>query len=188
MKASHMYLSLILAPAALSAVALMPGCSTAPPDNQAKQDLTNESKTAITEMNRADPTLQHFIQQGYAYAVFPNVGKGAVGVGGAYGRGEVYQQGQLLGYADLSQGSIGLQLGGQTYSELIVFESQQALQNFKDNKMEFTANASAVALKEGASETAKFENGVAVFVHPTGGAMFEASVGGQQFTFQPVTR
>jgi lipid-binding SYLF domain-containing protein len=188
MKASHVYVSLILAPAVLSAVAMMPGCSTAPPDNQARQDLTNESKTAITEMNRADPTLSHFIERGYAYAVFPNVGKGAVGVGGAYGRGEVYQGGQLIGYADLSQGSIGLQLGGQTYSELIVFESAYALRNFEDNKMEFTANVSAVALKEGAAETAKFEHGIVVFVQPKGGAMFEASVGGQQFTFQPIAR
>src|SRR5256885_15007801 len=112
------------------------------------------------------PGLKDLVDDADAYAVFHDVGKGGAGVGGAYGRGEVYEHDQLIGYADLSQGSIGLQLGGQTFSELIVFETPEAMQNFKDQKLSFTANASAVALKSGVATTPRFENNVAVFVRP----------------------
>jgi len=178
------YLALAFAPVVIGAMA-MPGCSTAPPSQEAKQSLSQEAKGAMDQIYTDAPGLRDFIDHAEAYAIFPNVGKGGVGVGGAYGRGEVYQHGQLIGYADLSQGSIGLQLGGQTFSELIAFETPEALQNFKDNKLAFAANASAVAIKSGVASAARFENGVATFVRPLGGAMFEASVGGQQFTFQP---
>jgi lipid-binding SYLF domain-containing protein len=179
-----MYLALAFVPVVIGAMAL-PGCSTAPPSQEAKQSLSQEAKGAMDQIYADAPGLRDFIDHAEAYAIFPNVGKGGVGVGGAYGRGEVYQHGQLIGYADLSQGSIGLQLGGQTFSELIAFETPEALQNFKDNKLAFAANASAVAIKSGVASAARFENGVATFVRPLGGAMFEASVGGQQFTFQP---
>jgi lipid-binding SYLF domain-containing protein len=119
--------------------------------------------------------------------IFPSVGKGGVIVGGAYGRGEVYEQGQLVGYADVTQATVGAQLGGQTFSELIVFENREAMDRFKRGNFEFAANVSAVALKAGAAAAARYTNGVAVFVKPEGGAMFEASIGGQKFTFQART-
>ena len=98
---------------------------------------------------------------------------------------EVYENGKMIGFADLTQASIGLQAGGQTFSEIIVFENENALNKFKNNKLEFSAQASAVALKAGASAQARFENGVAVFTKPKGGLMFEASIGGQKFNFKP---
>ena len=95
----------------------------------------------------------------------------------------VYEQNQQIGYADVTQGSVGLQAGGQTYSELIVFENKEALDRFKKNQFEFGANASAVIAKTGAAANARFVNGVAVFVRPIAGAMAEAAVGGQRVTY-----
>ncbi|RPJ35986.1 MAG: hypothetical protein EHM35_08900, partial [Planctomycetaceae bacterium] len=120
------------------------------------------------------------------YAVFPTVGKGAVGVGGAFGRGELIQGGRVVGYCSLTQASIGLALGGQAYSELIFFETPEALQKFKSGDYTFSAQVSAVALKSGASANAKYADGVAVFTMGEEGLMVEASVGGQRFSFQPV--
>ncbi len=104
-------------------------------------------------------------------------------VGGGYGRGIVYEQGAMIGYADITQATVGAQIGGQTFSELLVFQSKEALDRFRQNKLEFSANASAVIMKKGAAKAARFENGVAIFVEPRAGAMAEASVGGQKFTF-----
>ena len=71
-----------------------------------------------------DPSLQVFLDKAYGYALFPSVGKGAVGVGGAYGKGEVFDRGTKVGYCDLSQATIGIQLGGQTFTEIIAFEEK----------------------------------------------------------------
>src|SRR5690606_34069387 len=109
----------------------------------------------------ADSSLQGFLDKSYGYAVFPDVGKGGLGLGGAYGRGQVFEQGRLIGYCDLSQATIGLQAGAQTYSELIVFENKEALDRFTSGRFEFSANASAVALKAGAAAAADYTNGVA---------------------------
>jgi len=164
------------------------GCSTEPKTEEAKSTLHSDVQATLNEFSQTDSSFRDFINKGAGYAVFPSVGKGGLGVGGAYGHGEVYQHDQMIGYADLTQASIGLQAGGQTYSEVIVFENEDALNKFKNNKLEFAANASAVALKAGAAATARFENGVAVFVKPKGGLMFEASIGGQKFNFKPISR
>jgi lipid-binding SYLF domain-containing protein len=139
---------------------------------------------ALGTFKRTDPSLQSFLDRAYGYAIFPTVGKGAVGVGGAYGRGEVFERGVLIGYCDLSQGTVGVQLGGQSYSELLVFENKNALDKFTSGEFAFDAQASAVALKSGASANAKFSNGVAVFTMTKEGLMFEASIGGQKFSYQ----
>jgi lipid-binding SYLF domain-containing protein len=118
--------------------------------------------------------------------VFPGVGKGGVGVGGAYGRGELFEGGKLAGYCTLTQASIGLQLGGQKYTELIFFETKAALDRFKSGNFAFAAQASAVALKSGASANAKYAGGVAVFTMGEAGLMYEASIGGQKFSFEPI--
>lgn len=159
------------------------GCRTAPKSDAAKEDLQSGAQRAVDRMTAADPDLRGVIDKGHGYAIFPKVGKGGVIVGGAYGRGIVYEQGRMIGYADLTQASVGAQLGGQTYSELIVFQSSDALNRFRNNQLEFSANASAVILEKGAAKAAEFQNGVAIFVQPRAGAMAEASVGGQKFTF-----
>ena len=163
------------------------GCETAPKTEAKRENLVDEAKTTLNSMQNVDPTLASFLDRAYGYAIFPNVGKGGLVAGGAYGKGDVYEQGKFIGYADLRQGTIGLQAGGQNFSELIVFENKAALDRFTNNQFEFAANASAVALKPGVSKSASFDKGVAVFTQPKGGLMFEAAVGGQQFTFANAT-
>jgi len=147
--------------------------------------LLQQATTAMSEMNREDPGLDELTKKAYGYALFPEIAKGGLVFGGGYGRGVVYEEGQLVGYADLSQASFGLQMGGQTFSEVIVFENKAALDLLKQGRVEFAADASAVILKTGAASNARFVDGFAVFVRPIGGAMVEATVGGQQVTFVP---
>jgi lipid-binding SYLF domain-containing protein len=172
-------------PIVLTAGLLASGCATAPQTASDRSDLHIEVSTAAQRMYDTDPDFQPFIHKAYGYVLFPEVGKGAVGAGGAYGRGEVYEQGRFVGYADLSQATLGVQLGGQSFSEAIAFESPLALQHFEAGKLTFAANASAVAMKSGAAASARYSDGVAVFVEPVGGLMFEAAIGGQSFSFQP---
>lgn len=169
--------------AALVLAAMVMGCRTTPKSAEAREDLRSAGQRAIDRMTQEDPDLRGVIDRAHGYAIFPKVGKGGLIVGGAYGRGVVYEQGRMIGYADLTQASVGAQLGGQTYSELVAFETADALNRFRNNQLEFSANASAVILKRGAARAADFENGVAIFVQPRAGAMAEASVGGQKFTF-----
>ena len=132
-----------------------------------------------------DPELIAFFDQAAGYAVFPTVGKGAMGIGGAYGKGVVFVGSEAIGDASLTQLSIGFSFGGQSYSEIIFFEKQEDLDRFKESKLELDASASAVALKKGASKDANYRKGVAVFTKPKGGLMFDASVGGQKFSYTP---
>jgi lipid-binding SYLF domain-containing protein len=115
--------------------------------------------------------------------VFPSIGAGGLGIGGAYGRGQVFEQGRLIGFTDMTQATIGLQAGGQKYTQFLVFQDKAALDRFKSGKFAFAAGASAVALKAGASANAPFTNGVAVLSCGEAGLMAAAAVGGQKFNF-----
>src|SRR5713101_4298864 len=165
--------------------ALLASCATAPSTPGGRDVLLQQSTAAMTEMSKEDPGLDELTRKAYAYALFPEIAKGGLVFGGGYGRGVVYEQGEHIGYADLSQASFGLQVGGQTYSELIVFEYRAALERLKQGRFDLTADASAVILKTGAAVGARFVEGVAVIVRPIGGAMAEATVGGQQVTYVP---
>jgi lipid-binding SYLF domain-containing protein len=148
----------------------------------------NEEKNAneaLADFRKADPSMKAFFEKAQGYAVFPSVGKGAIGVGGAHGSGLVYEGGKPVGRTKLTQITIGLQLGGQSYREIIFFEDRATLDRFKGGNFEFSAQASAVAVKSGASADADFQGGVAVFTMAKGGLMFEASIGGQKFSFEP---
>jgi lipid-binding SYLF domain-containing protein len=120
------------------------------------------------------------------YAVYPGVTKAGVGVGGARGGGTVYENGKLIGRSKLTQVSVGLQLGGQVYSEVVFFHNKEALENFKKGNLKIDAQASAVALKERASVDLPYRNGVAIVTMAKGGLMYEATVGGQKFSFDPI--
>lgn len=161
------------------------GCATAPRTAEGKTELNRKVQSAITSAMKSDPGLKKFFDEAAGYAVFPTVGKGAVGVGGAFGRGELYEGGQVSGFCTLTQASIGLALGGQAYTELIFFETRAALERFKSGNFAFAAQASAVALKSGASANAKYADGVAVFTMGEAGLMYEASIGGQKFNYEP---
>jgi len=143
------------------------------------------AQAAIAEFKRADPSMDAFFKQAYGYAIFPEITKGGIGIGGAGGDGTVFEQGQSVGSSEMSQVTVGLQLGGQTYREAIFFKDKAALDNFKGGNFEFAAGASAVAVKSGASKTADYNHGVAIFTMAEGGLMFEASIGGQKFSYAP---
>ena len=162
------------------------GCATAPRTPAARRSLHQDVLVTIERFKQRQPQLQPFFDDAEGYAVFPSVAKGGMGVGGAYGRGEVFEREQLIGHCDLSQGTIGFQLGGQVYSEIIFFDDAGALGRFKTGNFAFAARASAVALQAGASADADYEHGVAVFTMTRGGLMYEATIGGQKFTFRPI--
>ena len=174
--------------AAVVAVALLAtGCaSPAPKTTEERQSLVSEADAAVSTMIAKDPSLRNFLDKAYGYAIFPNIGKAGAIVGGASGRGIVYEQGRPVGYVQLNQASVGAQLGGQTYSELIAFQNDAALNRIKAGDFDMGADVSAVALKAGAAGTAHFEGGMAVFVQPKGGLMAEASIKGQKITFEPM--
>jgi lipid-binding SYLF domain-containing protein len=170
--------------AGLTGILALASCSTAPSTAAGKSDLRDSSADALNQAQQNDPSLRDVIQASAGYAVFPSVGKGAIGVGGAYGKGDVYQSGAVVGYCDMTQGSIGLQLGGQDYVEILVFRNPEAVERFENGNFTFDAQATAVAVKSGAGANAKFENGVAVFTMDEAGLMYEASIGGQNFAYQ----
>jgi lipid-binding SYLF domain-containing protein len=167
-------------------VLLLSGCATTPRTAESRMDLDADVRASIAKAKEADPSLDQFFSSAAGYAVFPTVGKAAIGVGGAYGRGALFEGGQRVGYCTLTQASIGLALGGQAYTEIIFFETQAALDKFKSGNFAFAAQASAVALKSGASANAKYSDGVAVFTMGEAGLMYEASIGGQKFSYEPV--
>lgn len=159
-------------------------CSTAPKTLDGRADLETRSAIALSRAKAADSTINRLIADSDGYAVFPTIGKGAVGVGGAYGKGVLYEHGTVVGYCDMTQGSIGLQLGGQTYTEVVVFNNEDALSDFKDGDFTFDAQATAVLVKSGAAANANFSRGVAVFTMDASGLMFEAAIGSQTFGYQ----
>jgi lipid-binding SYLF domain-containing protein len=148
-------------------------------------DLIAQAQHTMMLYQKADPGIASFMRSSAGYAVFPTVTKGAVGIGGAHGTGVLFERGVPTGKTSLTQVTVGAQLGGQEYSQVIFFQTPAVLAEFKAGRSNFSAQASAVALKSGASANAKYQNGVAIFTATTGGLMAEASVGGQKFSFEP---
>jgi lipid-binding SYLF domain-containing protein len=167
------------------AMGLMAGCGTGSVSKEERDTLVKQAQASRQEWNKVDPQFEAFAKKGYGYAFFPEITKGGFVVGGARGQGVVYEKGQHIGYADLTQMSVGFQAGLQDYSQLIVFENQPAMDRFKRNEIDFGANATAVVADKGAAMNAQFVDGVAVFVRPIKGAMAEASLAGQQITYLP---
>ncbi|MCS7033996.1 MAG: lipid-binding SYLF domain-containing protein [Phycisphaerae bacterium] len=165
---------------------LLLGCNTAPRDEAKRAELASNVQNTLAAMRADDPSFDEFLKKSYGYAVFPTVGRAGLGIGGAYGRGEVWEQGKMIGFADITQATIGLQAGGQAFSQVLAFENKDALDRFINNSYQPTAQATAVALKSGAAANAKYTDGVAIFTHVKGGLMAEAAIGGQRFRFTPL--
>ena len=164
----------------------------------------DEYQDAINSFKKAGESAT-FFGKSYGYAVFPTIGKGGVGVGGAYGKGRVYAKGKYVGDTSMAQVTVGLQLGGQAYSEIIFFEDERAFKEFTNGNFEFGADAQATAITASASAKAgstgasagasatknkaatagQFHKGMATFTVAKGGLMYEASVGGQKFKYEP---
>ena len=159
--------------------------SSTPQSASNRMAMNEQAQAALQQMTAKNAKIQDVVNNSYAYAIFPEVGSAAVGVGGASGKGVVYQNGQVVGTAKLDQGSVGLQVGGQTYSELIVFKDQDAYNRFTNGNLNFGAQTSATIVKAGAGGVAPFENGVAIYILPKGGLEAGVSVEGQKLTFHP---
>jgi lipid-binding SYLF domain-containing protein len=138
----------------------------------------------IAHFKKADPGFDKVLAGAAGYAVFPKVGKGGFIFAAGHGDGELVEKGKAVGTTSVTMGSVGFTAGVQEYSQIIVFKEQAALDRFKQNKFEFAANASAVAIKSGAAVAAQYPQGAAAFIRPTAGVMAEASVGGHKYNFK----
>lgn len=162
--------------------------------------------TDTIDVFKKSEAVQPFFKNSYGYAVFPTIGKAGFGIGGSYGTGQVYEGGKITGEASLIKATFGFQAGAQAFSQMIFFEDKRAYDEFTSGEFEFDAAASAVAITAGvqakagsegatasatagpatgAQAKASYHKGMVVFVHAKGGAMFEASIGGQKFNFKP---
>lgn len=147
------------------------------------KQLVEDGKKGIKDFIHTDSLMKQLFKTAHGYVIFPNVGKGAVGIGGASGGGIVYEKGVIIGKSQMTQVTVGFQFGGQAYREVVFFQNKETLDRFKGDEFEFSAQVSAVAAKAGASGNAKFTNGVLIFTQQKGGLMYEASVGGQKFKY-----
>lgn len=162
--------------------------------------------TGTIELFRQSPEVQAFFGDAFGYAVFPTIGKGGIGLGGAFGKGQVYRKGKITGTVSMIKLSAGFQLGGQAFSEIIFFQDQRAYEEFTSGTFEFDATASAVVITAGAQaqigtggntagvtlgpatahqQATRYTRGMAVFIKAIGGLMYEAALGGQTFIFKP---
>jgi lipid-binding SYLF domain-containing protein len=168
------------------------------------QAFADEYSDTIKVFRNAGESGKYF-GSSYGYAVFPTIGKGGFVVGAAHGSGRVYRQGKYVGDTSMTQITVGAQLGGQAYSEMIFFQDKRALDAFTSGNFEFSAQATAVAITAGASAqggttgpsagasgtrnhattAGKYYKGMAVFTVAKGGLMYEASIGGQKFGYKP---
>lgn len=181
MKFKHWYLTALVVAASWVAPAGAAGWN---PMGESEQ--LEAAQAAIATFKATDSSLEEYFKKAYGYAIFPTIGKGGFIFSGSYGTGTVYQKGVPVGSASVTSASVGLTIGGQTSSELLFFRDKAALDNFQAGNYEFSAQASAVIAREGAAAKTSYDNtGVAVFVHVLGGAMLEASIGGQKFSYQP---
>lgn len=149
-------------------------------------ELKPKAEEAIANFKSTDPTLTNFFNKAAGYAILPSVGEGGFIIGGAHGDGLVYEKGKVVGKVSMTEVSVGAQVGGGTFAELIFFENEETLTSFKSSKWEMSAKAKANIAASGVAANAKYEQGVAVFTLPKAGAMVAAAVGGQKFKFEEI--
>jgi lipid-binding SYLF domain-containing protein len=155
-------------------------------DPKGNEEDIAKGQATIDALLEKNPDMQRYFDAAAGYVVIPTVGKGGIGIGGARGKGLLYEDGEPTAEVTMTQLSFGFQWGGQAYSEFIFFEDDKALERFKGGNFELGAQASAVAITAGASADAGYEKGVAIFTYAKGGLMYEAAVGGQKFKVKPL--
>ena len=153
-------------------------------DKNSKVKKASDKTIKALNKFKKKSSLKPYFKKAQGYAVFPNVGKGGIGIGGARGKGEVFEKGIVIGSTTLTQLSIGFQLGGQAFSQIIFFKDKKSLERFTEGNFEFGASASAALISEGANASADYSDGVAVLTFSKGGLMYEASIGGQKFSYE----
>jgi len=150
------------------------------------EDLTAKAEEAVQNFKSADPGLTNFFAKAAGYAILPAVGEGGFIIGGQHGDGLVYEKDKLVGKVTMSEVSLGAQVGGGSFAEIIFFETTEALQNFEKSQWVMSAKAKAAVAASGVAQNAKYEQGVAVFSLPKSGVMVAATVGGQKFKFEAI--
>lgn len=163
------------------------GCSTAPKTMESQEVLTAQVNEAVALFKAQDPTIQSFFDNSYGYAVLPQVTKGAFWVGAAGGRGEVFRQGQMIGYCKMGQATIGFSFGGEFFREILFFRQPQDLDRFTAGEFTFAAQVTGTAVTVGAAAKTDYKDGLAVFVMADRGLMVDASLGGQKFAYSSNT-
>ena len=167
----------------LSDQLLISGWKPSSDKNRKDKKASDKTIKALNKFKKIS-SLKTYFKKARGYAVFPNVGKGGIGIGGARGKGEVFEKGKVIGSTSLTQVSIGFQLGGQAFSQIIFFKDKKSLERFTQGNFEFGASASAALISEGANASADYSDGVAVLTYSKGGLMYEASIGGQKFSYE----
>ena len=167
---------------AITLIACISNLQAFEPDTNDEMQLSVAK--AILDLKSSDSGMERFLNESAGYAVFPKVGKGGIGIGGAHGKGLVIVNDQVTGKTSLSQLTVGFQEGGQVYAQFIFFKDETALGHFTRGNFELGAQASAVAVTAGASADADYDKGVAIFTNVSGGLMYEATVGGQKFKYE----
>jgi lipid-binding SYLF domain-containing protein len=164
------------------------GCSVAPTSQEQSTILDAQVQEAIAVFKARDPGIEIFLAKSYGYAVLPKIVKAGLVGAGAYGSGIVYEQGRKVGYADMSQASVGFTIGGEYFREIVFFHDKEDLNRFKADELTFTAQVTAVAATAGAAAKTDYRYGMAAFITEDSGLMADASVGGQKFRFAPWSR
>jgi lipid-binding SYLF domain-containing protein len=159
--------------------------SSLPPEEQVKI-LKTDVASAIETCKDKYPTKADLFKKAYAYAVYPSVGKGGLIVGGFEGKGLVYEGGSLVARSNIGGGTLGAQIGGQSFSEVLFFENKAAFEKFKRGETAFQAGGSATAGTASASAANDYKDGVMVLTFGGGGLMLEGVIGGQTFSYEPI--
>lgn len=159
------------------------GCVVVPRSPEAKNVLSAEVDEAIAVMKTRDPEIQRFFDKSYGYAVLPKVFKGAFIGGGAYGKGEVFEKGQMVGFCSMSQATLGFSFGGEYFREIVFFRDKEDLDKFKTEEYTFSAQVTGIAIATGVAAKADYKAGMAVFIAADKGLMVDASLGGQKFEY-----
>jgi len=168
----------------LAAFGLMVGCASAPKAVSERQQLDQDARQSLAQMQQRDSSLRPLLDQATGYIIFPRVKAGGFIVGAGAGKGVVFKGGEPIGYAQLSKAEVGAVAGGQEYAELVVVKDPQTFEKMRNGNFDFGAQASAVIIHSGAADTTSFgANGIAVYVQPRGGAMLNLSLTGQRIKF-----
>ena len=144
-----------------------------------------KAQDTVAEFKKSSPNMTAYFDKARGYIVYPSIAKGAIGIGAAHGTGVVYEKNKVIGGSSLTQVTVGFQLGGQVYSEIVFFEDEAAMAKFKKGEIEISAQVSAIAVSASISAKTDFKDGIAIFTLGKGGLMYEASVGGQKLSFKP---
>lgn len=184
---SHRIRTLALLATLVAAPLCLNACDTAPKSTASREELSTHVQNVIRDAKAKDPGMEKWFKDSYGYAVMPDISQGAIVFGGAFGNGEVFEQGKMIGWCSVSSGTVGFSLGGGVTAQIIFLQDKATVDAFKKGVVALDAKATGYAVETGGSAKAKFDHGMAVFMFNPRGLMGDASIGGQGFTFVPLS-